>query len=231
MAAIPPSISGGTIYVASSHRSRSRYCSRTRSLPSAMAAPPDQHRRGPEDAGAGRRRAGRCSQLRAREQQDAKQVANYQGGSTVVIGISGGALRDLSCSSSCCDPHMRTIAARGHRRARQRVHASRLYGRCARRSQPPRSIVTGSAPRRHRSCSKRRRPIAVSRHSRWSPARGADTGRSTISRMRCHPATRASSSARCATTRALTGSMPTRSRHAEGSRARARRQVAPCCSA
>lgn len=27
-----------------------------------------------------------------REQQDAKHVANYQGGSTVVIGISGGAL-------------------------------------------------------------------------------------------------------------------------------------------
>jgi hypothetical protein len=27
-----------------------------------------------------------------REQQDAKQVANYQGGDTVVIGISGGAL-------------------------------------------------------------------------------------------------------------------------------------------
>jgi hypothetical protein len=27
-----------------------------------------------------------------REQNDAKQVANYQGGSTVVIGISGGAL-------------------------------------------------------------------------------------------------------------------------------------------
>lgn len=33
-----------------------------------------------------------ASSYAQREQKDSKQVANYQGGSTVIIGISGGAL-------------------------------------------------------------------------------------------------------------------------------------------
>jgi hypothetical protein len=57
-----------------------------------MAATPDQTVEVQETAAPAPAAQADAHSYAQREHNDAKQVANYQGGSTVVIGISGGAL-------------------------------------------------------------------------------------------------------------------------------------------